>query len=226
MKTVLQDFVSLVYPRTCFNCHDSLTRAEEFLCLKCDLDLPRYSSLTKKNDLLNKFSYLPKVLTAHAFITYRKSGMAQRLIHGVKYKGRKELGIWLGSRFGEELKKSQIEVDMIIPLPIHDRRRAQRGYNQSEVICEGISTSLNSPIFSDLVKRTHHRDSQTKKSRIERWKNLEASFEVQVPSRIKGKNILLFDDVITTGATMASLCEEVSRFEPKSIHIGALAAGK
>ncbi len=175
---------------------------------------------------MNKFAHLPKVQSANAYLTYIKSGVAQKLIHGVKYKDKKELGLWLGKKFAQEVLCQEIGAEVILPVPIHRKRRVERGYNQSEIISQGISDALDIPLCVDALTRTEHRQSQTKKGKIERWQNLNSSFSVTSPDTVCGKFVLIFDDVITTGATLGNLCEEVSKHEPKSIAIAALAAGK
>ena len=93
-------------------------------------------------------------------------------------------------------------VDALIPLPLFAEKERKRGYNQSEILCQGIATELNLTVLTGNVVRKKYTDTQTKKHRIERWENVEGSFEVRNPSALNGKHILLVDDVITTGATL------------------------
>ncbi len=94
------------------------------------------------------------------------------------------------------------EIDLIIPLPLHERKQKNRGYNQSEMIAQGLSDVIKKPVENKIVIRTLFTDSQTRKDRISRWQNMEAAFSIVNSDQLKGKHILLVDDVVTTGATL------------------------
>lgn len=227
MKSQLADFLSLIYPRTCFYCGEALTKTEEHLCLPCELNLPVSSSLSNKNELLTKFSYIPSVSAAFAYLEYKQEGMSQKLVQGIKYQGKRKLGKWLGGRFARIIQKQLLtNIDLILPLPIHKRRERARGYNQSEVICEGMAEVLDLPMVTDCIRRAIHTKTQTKKKKLDRWENMESVFEVTNPDAIESRNILILDDVITTGATMGMFCQELAKYQPNSIIVTALAAGK
>ena len=228
MNSQISDFVSLIFPRVCVHCSRALTRKEEFLCLECELGLPKRSGWANKEQLLKKFAFQPKVTGAYAYLEFIKEGVVQKLIHQLKYQGKKELGIWLGRKYGTELKPiiNSSSIDVIIPSPLHRNRIRQRGYNQSEQIAIGLSESLDTPIDSKAVTRVQETTSQTRKSRVKRWENMEKVFEVRNTEAVEGKNVLLIDDVITSGATIGMLCDEIAQKNPNTITIAALAAGK
>ncbi len=227
MKSQLADFLSLIYPRVCIHCSKPLSRTEEFLCLSCELSLPKSTYLTNKDELCKKFAFQPKVIAAFAFLDFNKFGIAQKLVHNLKYQGKKELGVWLGSKFGKELDKIEhVPFDAVIPSPLHPNRLRQRGYNQSTCLAQGLSGVLGVDIDEDLVARTRETTTQTKKSKLKRWENMEAVFEVKRPDEIGGRNLLLVDDVITSGATIGMLCDALAKENPASITVAALAAGK
>jgi ComF family protein len=146
--------------------------------------------------------------SAHLYFT---SGSAiQNSLHLLKYKGKKEIGIYFGLQMGNALKQSRRfgNCDFIIPLPLSADREKKRGYNQAALIAEGISERLKIPVAGDAVFRVKKTETQTHKSRIERWKNMESTFEVRKPEMISGKHVLLVDDVITTGASLEA-CAQV-----------------
>lgn len=227
MKSQLADFISLIYPRVCLHCRKPLSRAEEFLCLPCELSLPKSTYLTNKEDLCKKFAFQPKVIAAYAYLDFNKFGIAQKLVHNLKYQGKKDLGTWLGARFGRDLsKQDHAPFDLLIPSPLHANRQRHRGYNQSTCLAQGMSEPLSLPVCEDAVARTKETTTQTKKSKLKRWENMESVFTVTKPKEIEGRHILLVDDVITSGATIGMLCDELAKENPASISVAALAAGK
>lgn len=128
----------------------------------------------------------------------------QHLMHQLKYRGNKAVGLYLGRMMGRALQSSNRfrYVDALIPLPLFPARERKRGYNQAALLCEGMAEVMEVPVLKDVVSRTTHNESQTKKSRIERWLNMEGRFELINPQAIEGKQVLLVDDVVTTGATL------------------------
>jgi ComF family protein len=125
-------------------------------------------------------------------------------MHQLKYRGNKEVGLYLGRLMGFALNDSNRfrYVDALVPLPLFPSKERKRGYNQAAVLCEGIAEAMQKPVLNNVVVRTLHTESQTKKNRIERWLNMEGRFDVTKPDLIEGKHLLLVDDVVTTGATL------------------------
>lgn len=227
MLSQLADFISLIYPRTCVVCNESLTAKEDFLCFHCVVHLPKSQTLENEQVLLDKFASNPKVNQAFAYLDYVKGGISQKLVRAVKYDNQKELGNWLGRTFGQMIiERKQLDVDVIIPMPIHKKREKNRGYNQSTVLATGLADVLNVEIDSGGINRVVHTKSQTTKSKMGRWKSMEAIFQVLRPELIESRKIMLFDDVITTGATMGILCDAVGVHNPQSITVASLAAGR
>jgi ComF family protein len=227
MISQVSDFFSLVFPRVCVHCSRALTQKEEFLCLECELSLPKRSEWANKEQLLKKFAFQPKVIGAYAYLEFIKEGIVQKLIHQLKYQGKKELGVWLGSKYANELRSIDDlpKFDIIVPSPLHPNRVRQRGYNQSEQIAIGMSRILEIPV-AGAVSRVRETSTQTRKSKVKRWENMDQVFAVKHPEAIEGKDVLLVDDVITSGATIGMLCDELAKVNPKSITLAALAAGK
>lgn len=227
MNSQLIDFFSLLYPRVCINCNQGLTKNENYLCLGCDLSLPKSPYLASKVGLLKRFVFQPKVTGAYAYLDYVKDGIAQKLIRTLKYDGKQELGVWLGQRFGVEIKKVLDQsVDLIIPIPLHPKRLQMRGYNQSARIAEGMGKSLKVLVDVESSIRSKQTSTQTKETKLNRWKNMQSAFEIVAPDTIRQKAILVVDDVITTGATLGIFCDELAKYKPASLTIAALAVGK
>jgi len=159
--------------------------------------------------------------TAHYYFT--RESLMQHLMHQFKYKRNKELGNQLGKIMGDSIKRSgRFKVDALVPLPLFPAKEKRRGYNQATILCEGMAESLQVPVLKDVVIRSQHTDTQTKKGRIERWQNMEGKFVLAKPEAISNKNVLLVDDVVTTGATLEACGAELLKAENVRLSIAAL----
>ncbi len=227
IKEYLQDFVSLIFPRICINCNTILVYQEEHICIKCRLSLPKTNyHLLNANPLKPKFVYEPRVMNVVAYLHFNKGGVAQKLVHELKYRGQQEVGIMLGEWYGSDLIKSGWAIDLIIPVPIHKSKLRKRGYNQADCFAEGLSSSMNIPVRTDLVERKKSTVSQTRKSKVERWENVNEIYRVTNSAELQNKNLLVVDDVLTTGATLGELVEVLSESGAAAIYIATIAAGK
>ena len=113
--------------------------------------------------------------------------------------------------------------DAIVPLPLNKKKQLQRGYNQAELLAQGISDILSVPVITTAVVRTRYTSTQTKKNRIQRWMNVEHVFGLDNPKSLENKHILLVDDVITTGATMEAMGAELLKVQGLSLSLASLA---
>jgi ComF family protein len=199
------DLAGLFFPQSCAVCGRTLRQQEEILCTTCSYKLPRTGfHLSAENPVKDIFSGRLPLAAGTAFLFFSKGGEAQQLIHQLKYKGRRDIGNYLGRLFGAQLMESDFfrEVDVLVPVPLHPRKEFLRGYNQSRLVAEGMASQMSAVVMPDVLYRTKHSDSQTKKSRYERWENVKDIFALKNGSRLENKHVLLVDDVITTGATL------------------------
>lgn len=204
-NTVIEDFISLFFPRYCLACSGSLVKGEEILCTACLSDLPKTNyHLLQENPIKNRLIGRLPLKYGWAFLKFRKSGIVQHLLHQLKYNNHPEIGVRLGQAYGLELLRSGFdrEFDLIIPVPLHTSRKRQRGYNQSSKFAAGLSLAMNIQWDESISVRMHSSVTQTNKSKAERWENVKDVFSVGTNKTIQGKRILLVDDVITTGATL------------------------
>jgi ComF family protein len=148
---------------------------------------------------------------ATAFLYYTKKNKYAALLHALKYKGNKNAGIFLGELFAQQLQSIQFmnDIDCIVPVPLHAKRKRARGYNQSEVLAQGIANCIPVPICANAVERSINTETQTKKNKEERKQNVANIFTVSNPHMLQNKHILVLDDVITTGATTISCAEAI-----------------
>lgn len=201
------DFISLIYPHFCEGCLGPLVKGEDILCTHCLSDLPRTNMhLDVNNPLALKFRGRIPMLGASVFLRFRKRGKVQRMLHSLKYKNRPEVGFKLGFVYGSELANAGFidPFDMILAVPLHLSRLRSRGYNQSDEWARGLSATAGIPFVTGVLKRVRNTRTQTTRTRLRRWENVRDVFEVTDPAKVVGRNVLLVDDVVTTGATLES----------------------
>ena len=223
---LIDDFISLLFPRICAACGNSLWKQEETVCLSCEFHLPRTNfHLSLENPVSRLFWGRVNLESAAAYVYFNKGNRVQRLIHQLKYKGRKDIGIYLGRQYGQYLKYSPFfqTAQLIVPVPLHIRKLMQRGYNQSEQIAIGLGESMKIPVDPDAICRRKETETQTKKSRFRRWQNVAEVFEVKDPGSLEMKHVLLVDDVITTGATLESCIRALSPIHGIRISVATIA---
>lgn len=166
-----------------------------------------------------------RIEKAAAFSYYNKGSRIRTLIHNLKYRGIREIGYELGRIYGLSLKAAGYtkDIDLIMPVPLHPEKMRLRGFNQSETISDGIADVVSLPVDIKSLERTTVSATQTRKSRYERWTNVEGIFKVADPVTIMGKHVLLVDDVITTGSTIESCTNELLKIEGVKVSVVALA---
>lgn len=225
IQTYFQAFTELLYPNLCPACGNHLIKNQK-LCFDCDANLPLTEfHLHKENEVTEKFDGRISIENGGALLRFTQSGRVQELIHQLKYRGNSEIGIHLGRMYGEILKKNNAfeTVDLIIPVPLHPKKEKQRGYNQSDMIAQGLSQTIGIPWQRDILIRTEYTTSQTKKSNIDRFENVKNAFAITKSNLIKNKHILLVDDVLTTGATLEVCALNLLDIEGCRVSIAILA---
>lgn len=199
-----KDLSVILFPKVCAGCGAVLVKSEKLICLSCLADLPK-TNLHRISDnfVKRKFNGRIPVHQASSFLVFTPGGPVQALIHLLKYHGRQEIGERLGQLYSFDLMRDGYEPpDLIVPLPLHPAKRHKRGFNQCDPIAEGLNKNFNAKIEKDNVVRIANNASQTKKGRWDRWLNVERVFEVRRPGHIRGRHVLLVDDVVTTGSTL------------------------
>jgi ComF family protein len=220
------DFISLLFPRLCFACGDHLVRNEILICTNCYISIPRTNyHLAEDNPVAQLFWGRCLISKAAAFSFYNKGSRIRKLIHNLKYKGVKEAGYELGRIYGLSLKSSGFteDIDLIIPVPLHPSKQRKRGFNQSECISRGLAETTGLPLELKALIRITQSDTQTKRSRYERWMNVNGIFAVNDSEKLRGKHVLIVDDVITTGSTLEACAGELLKIEDVRVSVAALA---
>ena len=227
IRSAFDSFIYLFYPTLCAGCQTMLYGDEKGLCSTCRMQLPQLNTGEEQSVLLQKFGGRVLVDYVYAYAYFTKKSIVQRLIHQMKYRGKRDLGLQLGKWCGQELvelKGLPTQADMLIPVPIHPLRKQQRGYNQSEWIADGLALSMGIVCRPDVMERTQFVSSQTRKNRIERWANVANVFRVAKPDVVRGQHVILVDDVITTGATLESCVSQLREAGAATVGIITIAA--
>ncbi|MBD0333557.1 MAG: ComF family protein [Chitinophagaceae bacterium] len=225
LTDIKESLFHLTFPHVCEGCGSDLLDKQNLLCLHCLSSLPQTNFHLHANNPIEKIFWgrIP-VSNATAQYYFTKESLIQRLMHQFKYRGNKELGAFLGKLTGFALVESNRfqSIDYLVPLPLFASKEKLRGYNQAAVLCDGMSEVIKLPVLKDIVIRRQHTESQTKKSRIERWQNMEGRFELINERAITGKHILLVDDVVTTGATLEACGAELLKAQNVQLSIATL----
>lgn len=229
IKDWLGSFLSLLFPRCCVVCGRPLAKGEECLCTMCNIELPRTDYHLRKDNPVEKLFWGKVPLErATSFYFYRKGSDFRQILHQLKYGGQKGIGAIMGRYMAAELQQSGFfeGVDVILPVPLHKKKQQIRGYNQSEWIARGITAVTGIPIDTEAVVRRKNTETQTRKSSLERWENVEGIFELHHAEALAGKHILIIDDVLTTGATTVECASCLTGIEGIRISVLTLAVAE
>ena len=222
----LKSALYLLFPRRCAVCGTALQDGEEVLCFRCNMGMPRtYYHLEKDNEMAKMFWGRIPLERAASYFFYRKGGDYCRILHLLKYEGRKDLGYAMGKMMAAEMKRSGFfdGIDVIVPVPLHPDKQRKRGYNQSECLARGVSEVTGIPVDVSSVVRRVYTQTQTRKSVYERWENVGGIFNVVDKEKFAGKHVLIVDDVLTTGSTSIACAEALTGVEGVRFSVMTLA---
>ncbi|MCU0666833.1 MAG: ComF family protein [Candidatus Omnitrophica bacterium] len=224
LKKAFSNLVDLIYPRVCLACAKKLpasAKEETYLCGPCTNKIkrnrPPFCHCCGKH--LNEKSLHKNLCVTclkmplyfdRAFSPYIYEDILKTLIHKFKYQRKDYLGGFLSSMLLDFIQDYDLPIaylDLIIPIPLHKAKLREREFNQAEVLAKGISHRFNKPMDTFILTRRTNTKSQTALDHEKRFQNIRGNFALESHSSVEGKNILLVDDVLTTGAT----CSEAAR---------------
>jgi len=217
----VRSVADFIYPPVCLLCGGGFERGR-WLCPGC-LSRIRDSRRIVIHARPEDFPYLSGMLHFDSvFTAWEFNKDLEQLIHSAKYSGMKNLARFMGATAGDVLAHDATftgsPFQIMIPIPLHKIRQRERGYNQSRFVCDGLSESLGIPILPDGLYRKRYTLTQTGKSGEERQENVRDAFRTRHPERIRGKSILLVDDVMTTGSTMNSCAKALKEAGAERVH--------
>ena len=200
-------FRDFIYPPECFTCGCLLDDGNERVCARCWQGLEEVSpDAPAWHEIREKLKQGGVVRDVFSCYLYEKEGLVQQLVQLLKYGGMKSLGVRLGREIGRRMLREPLfsSADILVPVPLHRSKQRERGFNQSEFICRGISQVLGCSVLNGLVKRGKNNVSQTHLTALERTSNVGDAFEIPEKMRklVDGKTFIVVDDVITTGSTI------------------------
>ncbi len=226
---LLSDLIDLIFPNSCMICEDKINHKNHFICIHCKNHLPFTNHFNLiDNELSRKLSPLFEFERAASLLYFESSSAPQKLIHQFKYHSKKELAFELGYLIGSHLNNSDWveDVDYLIPVPLHKKKQKLRGYNQSLYLAKGISDSTGIPILQKALFRKKNKESQTKKSRVERMSSIAQNFEWDTNELKNIGSFALIDDMITTGATASACINSLPNEKRPDVYFISLAMDK
>lgn len=218
--------LDLLYPRLCFACEAQTIPKGTSLCVSCEYKItPTQYHLMPDNPVMERFWGRVKIERAATAFSFTKGGLLQNLIHQLKYENKPQIGQELGKMYGAMLLEDDFwrSIDCIIPVPLHPKKKHFRGYNQAAMWAMGLSEALGVNWSEQYLIRTDYTETQTKKSRMERFQNVQDAFAVPKPSEIMGKHLLIVDDVLTTGATLEACALKLLEVENVRVSLVCIA---
>lgn len=222
----LENFFRLFYPSICCACGNHLYEGEECICVSCRMSMPyTFDENLHENSTYKVFLGRVRIKAASSLFYFKKKSRVQNLLHQLKYKNHEELGKELGKMHSYQMINSELfnALDYVVPVPLHPEKFKKRGYNQATLIAIGYAEGLNIDLREDLLKRKINTNTQTNKTRFERYENMESVFECSDFASVIGKNILLVDDVITTGSTIESCATTLINAGASNVYIASIA---
>lgn len=226
LSNYIHDLIYIFYPDQCVSCGCFLIEKASILCYACGSDLPRnYMSGFADNRVEKLFFGRLKIQEATSLLIFHKRSITQKLLHHLKYKGRQDIGAYLGRLLAYEMLFSDrfTDLDCILPVPLHPQRQRSRGYNQVATFGQQLSNRLCVPYVEHYLKRKGNRISQTVRNRFERNLNMVDTFYLYESGFLKNKHVLLVDDIITTGATLEACARLILEIEGTRVSLASMA---
>lgn len=226
LTKILNDINNVLLPLVCFGCNAHLIRGEQHLCTVCRNDLPFTDYTFNEENPIDRIFYgRINVKKASSFLFFTENGIVKQLIHHLKYRNQEQIGTFLGDWYGQILNNDTAlgAIDAVVPVPLHHKKLKQRGYNQVAKFARRLAFHLNTEYVDTVLIKTANTKTQTKKGRIGRWQGDQALYTLNDLNYFKNKNILLVDDVITSGATMEIAAKALMKSEGITVQLVSMA---
>ncbi len=228
IKNYFNEFLNFIFSAECLHCRRSLpANGNLFICNECLASVRIATNKILSKEKERKFKDEESIKDFYSPFIFEKDGALQSLLHQLKYNNKFGLGIFLGKLIGENSKTiiDSWNCDLLVPIPLHPIKKAERGYNQSKLLAKGISEIVKIKVKSGAIKRVKFTESQTKMNLAERQKNVENIFKAR-SDIVENKNLILVDDVITTGSTITSAARELKNKGANNIYALSVAIAK
>lgn len=221
-----EDLLGLFYPSCCIECGRQLLPQTKILCHICLTELPHCGFTDSAGNRLEELFYgRVRIEAATSYLYFEKHGIVQHLTHLLKYKGRQDIGTWIGKALAKEISESDrfVSIDLVIPVPLHPKKRRKRGYNQVTRFGQVLADELKVSLEEETLKRNRKGKSLTSKGRIERNESIKNAFYLDSTEMVVGKHILLVDDIITSGATLQACAQKILSLPGTRVSLASMA---
>ncbi len=224
---LIRQLLDIAAPRMCCACGRRLNDNEDVFCTTCMMRLPRTNFLANPYDNEMAQTFWGRVKhfeKAYAFIYHQPHSDSARAVYQIKYFDMPDTGVDIGEIMGRQMKAAGFtdDINIILPVPLAKERERQRGYNQSEMIAQGISDATDIKVANNVVRRQSFHGSQTKRNRQERAENVENAFCLKDSEQVIGKHVLIVDDIVTTGATIEAMARLITQLPGVRVSVAAI----
>lgn len=222
---MFKNLLNILFPTNCNCCQKPLTEGEKIICTYCRHQLSTTSfNYWNENECDSTFYGKTSFVKSSALFYFNSSSVIKELLHQLKYKDQQHLGHFFANWVADVLQKDHclIHVDYLVPVPLHWRRKQARGYNQLDVFAKHLAQLMGWNYCPKLLKRKNYRTSQTTKNRLKRISDSNP-FELNTSTDLSDKNILIVDDLITTGTTMTHCSNAIVKKQSAHIYILSIA---
>ena len=207
LPDLARGLLHLFYPQLCVACGADTPGGQVCFCLPCRTKLsPTEMHQHRENEFTERFWGRLRLEGGAAMYHFTRKSPIQRALHQLKYQNQPQVGVKIGREFGRVLLQSPVfrTVEGILPVPLHPRKERQRGYNQSAMLAQGLAEAMDLPVVTGALVRPLFTTTQTRKKRMERFENVGEVFAIRRSVDLRGRHLLLVDDILTTGATLES----------------------
>lgn len=210
-------------PLGCFGCNTPLRKGERLICTVCRNELPLTEyNFTDENPIDRVFYGRINVKKVNSFLFFTKNGVVKNIIHHLKYKNQQQLGTFFGRWYAQSIKE-RLDIDIVVPVPLHKKKLTKRGYNQVSLFGQELALHFNASYQENVLFKTANTRTLTKKNRFSRWKVNQDLYKLTNEENVAGKTILLVDDVITTGATIEACATALHKAKNVTIYVATIA---
>ncbi len=223
MSNILNHINKILIPLGCFGCNAPMRKGERLICTVCRNQLPLTEyNYTDENPVDRIFYGRIDIRKANSFLFFTQNGIVKNIIHHLKYKNQEQIGTFFGDWYAQ-LIKERLEIDIVVPVPLHKKKLKKRGYNQVTLFGKQLAHHLNAEYNENVLLKTANTKTLTKKNRFSRWKANQDLYKLIDSEYISGKTILLVDDVITTGATIEACAIALKKAKEVTIYVATIA---
>ncbi len=223
---MVKNLLNLFFPDVCYACNSLLTDNELHICTNCRHEIPLTNFHDDSNNAVHKTLYgRVKLENATALLHFSKKGIVQQLMHNLKYRGHETIGTVLGQWLGEELKalEGYRAIEVVVPVPLHKAKLRKRGYNQVDKFALALSRALGAELNTTTLVKITNSKTQVFKDRLKRSSDINSNFTVVDLDSLRGKHVLLVDDIITTGATIEACANAMNKIHDIKLSLALMA---